>query len=469
MLKNTLLTVICALMCALPCVAASFEEAESLYREGRLDNAILKATAVAKEAESARDTTTLIKAWCILGMSYAEKGDVVQVANYTHNLIGVLGEVGEDFRYVTTALYASAQIYRKSNQPEQAIKYLEMSICYESQLNRPTILAQRYIELSAAYGDVEKWDKAFEVMNNAIDLYGEGHNGFVFSLMYYQKGVCEKNLGKEADALNSFRRSRATHIKAMKADYKVSPKCLINLAEYALGQDKTDSARFFYSKAVESASVMKDGNTEHQALLGLASIEESDSLREMYLRRADSLSFASYVSEFTAKSASSIIDFPQKEQAQKIRHQKNVLVILTLVIVLILLLTVSLTYNVRSYREKAIFEAEKNAALAESNLQKDRLLALASAAVEEKERREIKKIAQNMGDPADIKLTKREREVAKYASEGLQNKEIAAALGINTRTVEAHRNSLYRKFGINNAVELSNYMNRIKYMQSKES
>jgi DNA-binding NarL/FixJ family response regulator len=52
-------------------------------------------------------------------------------------------------------------------------------------------------------------------------------------------------------------------------------------------------------------------------------------------------------------------------------------------------------------------------------------------------------------------LTPREREVLKGIAEGHTNKEIAAALGLSSRTVESYRESLMRKLGIYTVAELT--------------
>jgi DNA-binding NarL/FixJ family response regulator len=54
-------------------------------------------------------------------------------------------------------------------------------------------------------------------------------------------------------------------------------------------------------------------------------------------------------------------------------------------------------------------------------------------------------------------LTARERQVLVGVARGLANKEIAAQLGIATRTVEAHRDSLGRKLGIRTVAGLTRY------------
>jgi len=54
-------------------------------------------------------------------------------------------------------------------------------------------------------------------------------------------------------------------------------------------------------------------------------------------------------------------------------------------------------------------------------------------------------------------LTAREKEIIALCREGLQSKEIADRLIISTRTVDTHKNNIFRKLGINNTVELVRY------------
>ncbi|MGG7055299.1 response regulator transcription factor [Nitrosomonas sp. ANs5] len=53
------------------------------------------------------------------------------------------------------------------------------------------------------------------------------------------------------------------------------------------------------------------------------------------------------------------------------------------------------------------------------------------------------------------KLTKREREVAVLAAQGLSSKEIATQLNISYRTVEIHRCNIMRKIGARSLLELA--------------
>jgi FixJ family two-component response regulator len=59
------------------------------------------------------------------------------------------------------------------------------------------------------------------------------------------------------------------------------------------------------------------------------------------------------------------------------------------------------------------------------------------------------------GQVTGAKLTKTEEKVLKLILDGCSNKEIALKLNCSLRTVEFHHTNIYRKFGVNNPVELT--------------
>ena len=54
-------------------------------------------------------------------------------------------------------------------------------------------------------------------------------------------------------------------------------------------------------------------------------------------------------------------------------------------------------------------------------------------------------------------FTEREKEIILACRDGLLCKEIAARLGISTHTVNAHKNNIFQKLGINNTMEMVQY------------
>lgn len=55
-------------------------------------------------------------------------------------------------------------------------------------------------------------------------------------------------------------------------------------------------------------------------------------------------------------------------------------------------------------------------------------------------------------------LTTKQRRVCDLVIQGLSNKEIAEQIGISARTVESHREIIFEKAGVRNAVELTRKM-----------
>jgi FixJ family two-component response regulator len=71
------------------------------------------------------------------------------------------------------------------------------------------------------------------------------------------------------------------------------------------------------------------------------------------------------------------------------------------------------------------------------------------------ERQRIEGAELRRGDAEKLaRLTSREREVLEQAARGLHAKEIAAALGISARTVEAHKTRIMEKLEVRNIAEL---------------
>ena len=70
-------------------------------------------------------------------------------------------------------------------------------------------------------------------------------------------------------------------------------------------------------------------------------------------------------------------------------------------------------------------------------------------------RRETSSLASAAGAPGDPGLTATERRVAELVAAGRTNKEVAAALFVSRRTVEAHLRQVFRKLGVRSRTELA--------------
>jgi DNA-binding NarL/FixJ family response regulator len=68
-------------------------------------------------------------------------------------------------------------------------------------------------------------------------------------------------------------------------------------------------------------------------------------------------------------------------------------------------------------------------------------------------------------EPADARLTTREREILHLLSEGKSNKEIATILGISTKTAETHRSNIMSKLDLHSISLLVRYAVRNRIVE----
>ncbi len=69
----------------------------------------------------------------------------------------------------------------------------------------------------------------------------------------------------------------------------------------------------------------------------------------------------------------------------------------------------------------------------------------------------IKKFDESIDSKGEIEFTKREKEVLHLIAEGYSNHEIAAKLGISTRTVDSHKTNLMQKLNIKSSAALTKF------------
>jgi FixJ family two-component response regulator len=110
--------------------------------------------------------------------------------------------------------------------------------------------------------------------------------------------------------------------------------------------------------------------------------------------------------------------------------------------------------SVRAMRHGAIDFLEKCAPREE--LLRSIRVALERGDLEFERRTRLRELDQRFG-----RLTPRELEVLQHVVVGRMNKEIAAALSINERTVKLHRTAITRKVGVHSSAQLATLSNEI--------
>jgi len=90
-----------------------------------------------------------------------------------------------------------------------------------------------------------------------------------------------------------------------------------------------------------------------------------------------------------------------------------------------------------------------------------RLLDAVSRAVRENEERQAARSELTSARTAFLRLTPREREVARLVADGLTNKAIASSLDISEKTVHIHRANALHKMATSSAAELATLLMRL--------
>lgn len=62
------------------------------------------------------------------------------------------------------------------------------------------------------------------------------------------------------------------------------------------------------------------------------------------------------------------------------------------------------------------------------------------------------------GIPSDVNLTRREKEILKLIKSGATNSDISAGLSVSEHTVKSHLYNIYKKIGVRNRLEASNWV-----------
>lgn len=445
----------------------SLSLADSLSHAGRYSQAIKMAQQLAEEAEKAGDTNTCLKAWCILGEAYFASGDEEVARDYLCKCYVRCAEDKEmraipDIMLLSASLSSAAKIYKTSGEYEEAVKYLRRSICIDKALNRRGTVAVRYGELTDILIAQGRYEEALAVIDTA-KTYTTAKENRINSMQSYNTGLCMEAMGDSIAAEKCFREAEETAYQY--TDNMFVSVYLSKLASYAEARGDRDAAAEYYRRIVGyDTSNLIDMSPHYEAYMALARLYEGedDALSAMYAAKADSLDFHPALKVLAAKLALYNIDFPLKEREQIIRNQRLRFAFLCSLLMILMLVVVFLWANNRNLKKISHMQEEQNESLRKANEQKDQLLEISKAIADEHVRDEVSRIASEIVDVANVKLTKRESEIAALIADGLLNKEIADHLNISVRTVEFHRNAIYRKLGVNNAVELMNYLNAVK-------
>lgn len=243
----------------------------------------------------------------------------------------------------------------------------------------------------------------------------------------------------------------------------------VQLGEIAAGKGNYHKAEKLFNEAIRICEGMNHVYMESRARKGLYNLYKgTDDAKALdHLENYVELEKVIHDEKSTELLQSFSVKYDVLKKEQSIALQKELIkwknVMLSVLAVLLVL--ISLLFYLS--RKTIKVTREKNSILAKANLDKDRLLAIAQSNIPKEVKDEILSIADSAVEVPNVKMTRREQEIANLCAKGLLNKEIAEKLNISQRTVEVHKNNIFKKLGINNTVELVRYMQIIMREESK--
>lgn len=440
-------------------VAASYYMADWAYNVSLLDLSDYFIT----DALEADTGDQVLRADCLSMASALARlrGDLAGAIQYAEECLEIDRASGNQ-ENISSSLNNIAGLYLTYGDPETSLKYIDEAIEVEEPLGRSAYLAVRYGVASEIYLKLGELPSALEFADKALQLDLEGERVEKIAVRRSQKAAVLMEMGDYAEAEVQLKMALPVF-----EEYNTLNSLAITyaqLGEIAAIRYDTAAASEAFGKSVSVSRSIRHIYMESRALKGLynlykdtypsKALESLERVLEIEMQIHDQKA-TEMMQSFDVKYETLKKEHTISLQKQTIRTRNVVLILLTALLVLSCILTF-----LKAKAAKAM--EQKNAILVKANLDKDRLLSLSRHNVPDEVKQEINAIVSEVGSMPQINLTKRELQIAELCSQGMLNKEIAAQLGISQRTVETHKNNLFRKLGINNTVELMRYMQKIQ-------
>lgn len=440
-------------------VAASYYMADWAYNVSLLDLSDYFIT----DALEADTGDQVLRADCLSMASALARlrGDLAGAIQYAEECLEIDRASGNQ-ENISSSLNNIAGLYITYGDPETSLKYIDEAIEVEEPLGRSAYLAVRYGVASEIYLKLGELPSALEFADKALQLDLEGERVEKIAVRRSQKAAVLMEMGDYAEAEVQLKMALPVF-----EEYNSLNSLAITyaqLGEIAAIRYDTAAASEAFGKSVSVSRSIRHIYMESRALKGLynlykdtypsKALESLERVLEIEMQIHDQKA-TEMMQSFDVKYETLKKEHTISLQKQTIRTRNVVLILLMALLVLSCILTF-----LKAKAAKAM--EQKNAILVKANLDKDRLLSLSRHNVPDEVKQEINAIVSEVGSMPQINLTKRELQIAELCSQGMLNKEIAAQLGISQRTVETHKNNLFRKLGINNTVELMRYMQKIQ-------
>ena len=391
---------------------------------------------------------------CILQQ---RKGNLEAAIEYAERCLDIDRDLGNP-ENISSSLNNIAGLYLTFGQSDIARQYIDEAIEVERPLGRDAYLAIRLGMASEIYLKLGLTCEALMYSDEAFHLDSLAGRNAKAAIRLCQRASAFSELGDDEAAGKDLRAA----IPILKAANNLNSLSIAyaQVGEICLRSGRDREALDAFNKSIEYSTSIGNEYVEGRGRKGLWMLarKDSPSLALSQLERYNEIQARINTDKAAAELARFNVHYEtlKKEHTIALQHQK--LKWGTVCLVLLLVLMVVLFVAFLFYKRSSRLGEEKNAILIKEALERDRLLMLSRQNMEKELKEELAQLSSS-AMPA-VKLTAREIEIARLSAKGLLSKEIAARFNISQRTVETHKNNLYRKLGINNSAELVSYMHK---------
>lgn len=389
------------------------------------------------------------------------RGDMSGAIGYAEECLIIDRESGNQDN-ISSSLNNIAGLYLMYGDAKTAAGYIDEAIQIERKSGRNPYLAIRYGVASEIYADLGDLQKALEYADLALQIDSLDNRTQKVAVRRSQKAAVLMDMGRFHDAERDLELALPVFISQNNLNSLAITYA--QLGEIAAWKENVAEADAAFRESIRVSQSIRHIYIESRASKGMYMLYKDISPAKAlsYLERYVELEDKIHSEKAEEMMQSFNVRYLTLEKENTIRLQEQGIrarnVILSCLVVLL-----ALAVAIAVLRNKAAKAMEqRNAVLVKANLDKDRLISLSKHNMPEEVKQEIDSIVSDVESMPAINLTKREIQIAELCSKGLLNKEIAAELGISQRTVETHKNNLFRKLGINNTVELMRYMQKIQ-------
>lgn len=405
------------------------------------------------------DEILLADCYSLASNVFRLKGELAVAIGYAEDCL-LIDRRHNNQENISSSLNIIAGLYLMHGEPDNARKYIDEAIAVEMKLKSSPALAVRYGLASEIYLKLGEVQKALEFANKALQLDSLDDRTEKVAVRRSQKAAILIELKNYRCADRELQQALPVFKEQNNHNSLAITYC--QLGEIAAANGETSASERYFKEAIAVSQEINHIYMESRAMKGLYNLHKESNSRKALCYLEEFMELQNKINDEKALELlqSFNVKYDTLKKEQTIHHQEEMLKwrsCLTLLLITILVLLSFLLY----INKKAIrITNERNSALLKANLDKDRLLTIANSNIPSNVREEILSITSDTTDIPKINLTKRELEIANLCAKGLINKEIADQLNISQRTVETHKNNLFKKLGINNTVELVLYMQR---------